>query len=230
MTQPDRIDIRHFSDVLCIWAHVSEIRVEELKRQFGDRISMRYHFIPVFGDAIGRLEKSWADRGGLDGYAVHVREIAARFPHVTLHPDTWTSVRPLTSATPHLFLKAVQLLQESSGRDTGDRSESALELAARQVRLAFFRDGRDISHIELLLEIAEEIGLPAAPLRRKLAGGEAMAAMCRDIELRDRRRIEGSPTFLLDGDRQKLYGNVGYRVLEANVRELLDHPRGASWC
>jgi hypothetical protein len=31
--------------------------------------------------------------------------------------------------------------------------------------------------------------------------------------------------------RQRLNGNVGYRVLEANIRELLNHPAGEqSWC
>jgi hypothetical protein len=31
--------------------------------------------------------------------------------------------------------------------------------------------------------------------------------------------------------RQKLYGNVGYRILDANVRELWERPQAqASWC
>ena len=35
----------------------------------------------------------------------------------------------------------------------------------------------------------------------------------------------------LDGGRQTLFGNVGYRVISANIEELLHQPSGeASWC
>ena len=45
-------------------------------------------------------------------------------------------------------------------------------------------------------------------------------------------RIEGSPSFVLNGGRQKLYGDVGFRIIEANIEELLQVPGGdqASWC
>ena len=41
-----------------------------------------------------------------------------------------------------------------------------------------------------------------------------------------------SPTFIMNEGRQKLFGNVGYRGLEANVGELLrSAPEDeASWC
>jgi hypothetical protein len=40
-----------------------------------------------------------------------------------------------------------------------------------------------------------------------------------------------SPTFVLNEERQKLYGNFGYRVIEASVHELLAEPgERASWC
>ena len=73
--------------------------------------------------------------------------------------------------------------------------------------------------------------MPTDTIAAKLKSGEAMAEMCRDIELRDERKIEGSPTYYLDQGRQKLYGNVGYRVVSANLRELLEQPgQQASWC
>jgi predicted DsbA family dithiol-disulfide isomerase len=44
--------------------------------------------------------------------------------------------------------------------------------------------------------------------------------------------ITGSPTIVLNEGRQKLYGNVGYGVIEANIKELLKSPDAgaASWC
>ena len=43
--------------------------------------------------------------------------------------------------------------------------------------------------------------------------------------------MRASPTMLLNEGRQQLTGNVGYRVIEANVRELLESPDAKlSWC
>ena len=79
--------------------------------------------------------------------------------------------------------------------------------------------------------MADQVGLPRVLIEEQLTNGEAMAALCSDLELRDTHRLEGSPTYLLNSGRQKLYGNVGYRIIEANVLELLEQPQGqASWC
>ena len=43
--------------------------------------------------------------------------------------------------------------------------------------------------------------------------------------------VRASPTLIFNEGRQRLTGNVGYRVIEANVRELLQAPAGGqSWC
>ena len=48
----------------------------------------------------------------------------------------------------------------------------------------------------------------------------------------DKMCIEGSPSFVVNDGRQKLYGDVGFRIIEANMQELLRVPGGdqASWC
>jgi predicted DsbA family dithiol-disulfide isomerase len=52
-----------------------------------------------------------------------------------------------------------------------------------------------------------------------------------DYQQAKQNAIKGSPSYVIDGGRQTLYGNVGYRVLSANIEELLKNPANeASWC
>jgi len=48
----------------------------------------------------------------------------------------------------------------------------------------------------------------------------ANAALASDNEAASAMNIQGSPSFVLNEGRQKLYGQVGYRILEANIQAL----------
>lgn len=79
--------ISYFSDVLCIWAYAAQIKLDELRRQFGGRIRVEYHFLPLFGDVAGRMAAGWGERDGAASYARHVKQVAARFDHIDIHPE-----------------------------------------------------------------------------------------------------------------------------------------------
>ena len=70
------IDIEHFSDVLCVWAYIAQVRVDELQANFPHEVRIDYRFMQVFGDVAGKIATQWAERGGLEGYAAHVQEVA----------------------------------------------------------------------------------------------------------------------------------------------------------
>ncbi len=108
-----KIKVDHFSDVLCIWAYVSQIRVEELLTEFGDKVEVDYHFFPVFGDVPGKMEKSWGDRGGIETYNAHVQSVADKFDHLDIHPDVWVKNTPQSSLPAHLFLAAAKMAELS---------------------------------------------------------------------------------------------------------------------
>ncbi len=81
------------------------------------------------------------------------------------------------------------------------------------------------------LAVAQELGLAVDKVEAMMDNGEAMAALCRDAELCRERGISGSPTYVLNEGRQTLYGNVGYKLIAANVNEVLHRPEHqASWC
>jgi predicted DsbA family dithiol-disulfide isomerase len=99
-------------------------------------------------------------------------------------------------------------------------------------RRAFFRDCRDVSRWNVQCEIAQSFGVDIDAIEELIQSGAAFAALAADYQDADKMRIEGSPSLVLNEGRQKLYGNVAFRVIEANIQELLREPRAddASWC
>ena len=233
MTQP--IHVSYFSDILCVWAYVSQVRLDELQRRHGPEILVAHHFIPIFGSTEHRIGLGWIDRGGYEGYAAHVADVCADFDHVDLNINTWRSVRPASCAPGHQFLKALQIL-EIDGVISAERVDefegrTLFEETAWTIRRAFFEEGRDVSRFPTLWDVTVDLGLPVDNVQELLNNGRALAAVCRDAELRDEYKVEGSPTYILNHGRQKLYGNLGYKVIEANVEEVLRRPTdAASWC
>ncbi len=222
-----RVWISVYSDLLCIWAYLAHVKLDELRKSFGDRVTIEHRCVSVFGSTRRRVGDRWADRGGYKGYGRHVREVAARFGHVEMHPGIWTKNVPTGSGGPHLFFKAATLLEPEGTID----GRPVIEELAWRLRLAFFRDLVDISRLDAQLEVAGTLDLPGDRIRERIDDGTAATALAEDLDDAARNHVTGSPTFVLNEGRQKLYGNVGYRVIEANVHELLrDNSDVASWC
>jgi len=235
MSESTPVRIRYFTDVLCVWAYLAQIRLDELIKNYSSEIEINYNFMPVFGHTQNRIGNAWKDKGGFEGLSKHTHKICEAYPHIVLHQDIWAKNTPKTSTTSHLFIKAVQCLVEN-GTINNERREDAgqktiLEDFIWEVRLAFFRDLRDISQMSELFDIAKSMNLPTDKIQELLDDGSALAELSRDIELKDEFNVEGSPTYILNEGRQKLYGNVGYRIIEANLVEILKKPAmEASWC
>ncbi len=218
--------IVHFSDVLCVWAYAAERRMTELRDEFGSAIEIGYRFVSIFGVAQAKLEGRWREKGGMAAYGEHVRGVVAGFDHIRVHPEVWTRVAPSSSWPAHLALCAVRLLEREGNAPPG----SSMALAWR-LREAFFRDAHDISRQEVLLAAVEQQGLEPAAVAGHLASGRAHAELASDYEMARDQDIRLSPTILLNEGRQRLNGNVGYLVIAANVREVLERPPGQqSWC
>ena len=231
-----RVKVSYFSDVLCVWAYVAQVKVDEMRQQLGDEVGVDCHFIPVFGDTAEKIGRGWKDRGGFAGYSRHVLETAERFPHVQVHPDVWTRNIPPSSAGCHLALKAAQRLCDRGVAPQGSLAQHGgrplVEEYAWRLREAFFVELRNIAERAVQLEVAESLNVPLDAMRKEIDDGTAFAALCADWELQKRHSVQGSPTWVLNEGRQKLYGNVGYRIIEANLKELLAGAPAdaASWC
>ncbi|MEP5569792.1 MAG: DsbA family protein [Halioglobus sp.] len=215
------IVVDYYSDVLCVWAWIAQARLDELEKQWGTKLNVRHHFVDIFGDSYTKIPTQWGQSDGFQKFGKHVVDSAQPFEMATINPNVWTKTRPKSSATSHLLLRAVALTE----------TEDKVASTALAIRRAFFCDALDIGNMDLLLTVAQEQGLNRESLQRSLSDGSAMAALSTDQRKATELGVRGSPTWILNNGRQVLYGNVGYRILNANIEELLSQPgEEASWC
>lgn len=221
-----QVSITYFSDVLCVWAYIAQLRVDEVKANFGDAVRFENRFCNVFGDTARKISAAWGNANGYERFNKHLRNSVVRFPEIKLSPDLWLKARPRSSAGAHLLLKAAQLT--GKGTDGAEAADNAI----RALRVAFFERNEDIATRTVQRRVCEAAGVDISRVEALIESGEAYAALMADYLDADTMKVTGSPTFLLNEGRQKLYGNVGYRVIEANVQELLREPMSgeASWC
>ncbi len=230
------IKIDYFSDVLCVWAYAGQVRMDELKHEFKNDIEIEYRFVPIFGAGKQQVETNWKDKGGVAGFNAHLKKVGKNWPHISLADNLWTQVAPASSISSHLYLKAIQLLEKQGAIEHQSHEvfnqRTIFEQAIWLFRDKFFRLGLDISKRNVQDEIAKELALPISEIHELIDTGNAHAALHLDDEAKKHYQIPGSPTLVLNEGRQILYGNVGYRIIDANVRELLHHPDqgDASWC
>jgi predicted DsbA family dithiol-disulfide isomerase len=230
------IHVEYFTDMLCIWAYSAQVRLDHLKKSFPRQVKLTYRFTPIFAAVHERIESGWQEKGGFEAYNAHQLETAKGWDHVDLHPGIWLDTVPTTSLVSHLFLKAAQLLEQEGHPAFTAQSpvagHSIFESLMWRVRCAFFEHCRDISDISVLCAITDEMDLPTADIVDRIDHGQAHAALHVDSEVRSKYMVSGSPTYVFNEGRQRLYGNVGYRIIHANIEELLRHPDSgeASWC
>jgi predicted DsbA family dithiol-disulfide isomerase len=213
--------IDYYTDALCVWAWIAQPRLEELQRQWGGQIAVRYRYVDIFGDSHNKISQRWGAQDGFEKFSAHIRHSAAPYPDTPVHADLWTLQRPRSSLPAHLMLKAIGII-------SGDEM---VQVMALRIRHAFFVEAQDIGQLALLYELAKEQELDTDALRSCLMDGRAMAGLSNDQQSARELGIKGSPTWVLNEGRQILYGNVGFRILNANIEELLRYPGNeASWC
>jgi len=228
------ITIDYFSDVLCVWAYGGQARLDEVRSAHGEQVLIRHRFMSLFADTENRIGGAWRDKGGFAAFAQHTREVCRQWPHVTVAEDAWSACRPVSCTTAHVFLKAVEhclALDRSDQPVTAART--AFESLIADVRDAFFAQGRDVAELPVLLSLLPDNGPNPSAVRELIDNGVAFAALHHDQKTAEQYGVLGSPTYVFNEGRQLLYGNVGYRIIDANLRELLSTPTAngqPSWC
>jgi len=195
------ISLEVFTDYVCPWCFLSTRRIEKLKQNYS--IEVQLAFFPLHPDTPPEglaLEKLFAGRN-LDIAAMHARMKAlmdAEGLPYGVRTHTYNS----------------RLAQEL-GKWGDTLGSHAIHDALYR---AYFADGRDISKVDVLMEIARSVGLPEDGARDVLEKRTFKNAVDADWARARSYGITGVPTFVSGS--QAVVGAQPYDVLERFVRQM----------
>ena len=184
--KPLKIDV--ISDVVCPWCYIGKKRIENALALVPD-VPVELHFRPFFlnswvpREGIGRDEYLTAKFGSVEAY----KGIAGRV--VAAAGEEGLSYRPdLVKRQPNT-IDCHRLIHwaEAQGK--------AAEMKQRLMEL-YFRDGGDLTDIEVLVQAAADCGLDADEVRRRLATDEDVALISGQAQEASDKGISGVPTFV----------------------------------
>ena len=184
--KPLKIDI--VSDVVCPWCYIGKKRIEDALRLAADvpvDIDWRPFFLNpwVPREGISREEYLTTKFGSVDAY----KGIAGRV--VTAAGEEGLTYRPdLVKRQPNT-IDCHRLIHWA------DAKGKAAEMKQRLMEL-YFRDGGDLTDIEVLIKAAADVGLEPGDVRKRLATDEDVALISGWAQEASDKGISGVPTFV----------------------------------
>ena len=184
--KPLQIDI--VSDVVCPWCYIGKRRIENALALASD-VPVEVHWRPFFlnswvpREGISREEYLTAKFGSVEAY----KGIAGRV--VTAAGEEGLSYRPEQVRRQPNTIDCHRLIHwaEALGK-SGDMKQRLMEL--------YFRDGGDLTDVDVLVQAAADCGLDAEDVRRRLATDEDVAQISAQAQEASDKGISGVPTFV----------------------------------
>lgn len=66
------VEITYFSDMLCIWAYISQARLNAISAKFGEIVRIQHRFCSVFGDTAQKINSRWQDKKGVTPDSIRI--------------------------------------------------------------------------------------------------------------------------------------------------------------
>src|SRR3954449_8659446 len=163
--KPLTIDI--VSDVVCPWCYIGKHRIEEALKQVTD-VPVEVNWRPFFlnpwvpREGISREEYLTTKFGSVEAY----KGIAGRV--VAAAEQEGLSYRPKLVARQPNTLDCHRLIHWAERDPSGDKSTA---MKQRLMEL-YFREGGDLTDVDVLVQAAADVGLDADSVRKRLATDE----------------------------------------------------------
>lgn len=210
---PRPIVIDYWSDPTCAWSWAAQPALDQLLRELGERIVMRYRMLPLYRNLAQHTDPT---KGGP---FAHPAEIGKEWLQVSertgvpVDPAIWENDPP-SSTWP--ACKAVKAAAQQSSK--------AAESYLKRLRAAALTERQNVARYAVLLRLAEEAGLDAPAFERDLAVRARTHEIQEDIREAKRNNIRTRPSFLFQnagGDRVLTVGLRSAALFGQAVRDLL---------
>jgi predicted DsbA family dithiol-disulfide isomerase len=207
--KPLTIDI--VSDVVCPWCYIGKHRIEEALKQVTD-VPVEVHWRPFFlnpwvpREGISREDYLTTKFGSVEAY----KGIAGRV--VAAAEQEGLSYRPETVARQPNTIDCHRLIlwAEAIGK--------AAEMKQRLMEL-YFRDGGDLTDINVLVQAAADCGLNAEDTRRRLSTDEDVALVSARAQEAADKGISGVPTYVF-AQKYAVSGAQDPQMLARAIRQV----------
>jgi predicted DsbA family dithiol-disulfide isomerase len=207
--KPLRLDI--VSDVVCPWCYIGKKRIEDALRLVPD-VPVDVRWRPFFlnpwvpREGISREDYLTTKFGSVDAY----KGIAGRV--VAAASEEGLNYRPdLVKRQPNT-IDCHRLIHWADGKG------KAAEMKQRLMEL-YFRDGGDLTDINVLVQAGADVGLDADDLRKRLATDEDVALISGWAQEAADKGISGVPTFVF-AQKYAMSGAQAPEVLARAIRQV----------
>ncbi|MEY7849147.1 DsbA family protein [Natrarchaeobius sp. A-rgal3] len=195
-----------FTDPFCTWSWGSEPIVRRLETVYGDQLEIEF----VMGGLVGEFETFRDPANGITEpahVAPHWEEAAERHG-MPVDADVWLEEPPNSSYPASIAYQAATF-------QDGELADDYL----RRVREAFAAERRTIDRTDVLIELAEEVGLDVDRFETNLHGERARDAFREDMTRTRRNRANAFPSFRVEnGDDGRLLR--GFQSFDAIAQAL----------
>ncbi|MGJ5011126.1 DsbA family oxidoreductase [Bradyrhizobium oligotrophicum] len=199
------------SDVVCPWCYIGKKRIEEALKLVPD-VPVEVNFRPFFlnpwvpREGISREQYLTTKFGSVEAYkGIAGRVVAAAEQEgLSYHPDR-VARQPNTIDCHRLIRWAGEI-----GR--------APEMKQRLMEL-YFRDGGDLTDVEVLVQAAADCGLDAEVVRKMLATDEDVALVSAQAHEAAEKGISGVPTYVF-AQKYAVSGAQDPQMLARAIRQV----------
>lgn len=215
--KPLRIDV--VSDVVCPWCYIGKRRLERALELVRD-VPLDVHWRPFFlnpwvpREGISREDYLTKKFGSVDAY----KNISSRVVHAARDEGLQYN-NDLVKRQPNT-IDSHRLIHWA------DRIGKAGEMKQRLMEL-YFRDGGDLTDVDVLVQAAADIGLDAGEVRGRLATDEDADLITEQANSASEKGISGVPTFVL-ADKYALSGAQPAEQLAAAIRQVAAEINGVT--
>lgn len=201
----DKLELVLYHDVLCGWSWLAEKRLLLLCEEMGPYLRIRRRPFAVRPEE--RIPTRWECMAEASAW----RKVARERDAEKIVPDLWKSSDPPTSSMPPLFaLHAAAIVGGNAG---GERLLAELRSAA-------FLHGVNISRDDVILEIAEKVGLPLSRFSNAYFSEQTRRTVRDQHEDAIVRGIDSVPTVIL-GDEWMLAGARSIEDYRSAIRRFV---------